>query len=482
MSTSINVSVDRGGLLQRNRQQIIANRQSELDRSGTEQAVATGAEQREQRLAALGVTETGAPAGSSVTPQLEKQQQPGAYRRGNTIGVSIGWVFQRNYAAQPVYFERQPEHLKPCGESYNYGRFAITGGPLVKVRSADGSVEQSFTATYDLSPYVSRPGDGADLSIPSTAEQPAYTTAPPITERLGPTNYSPSDLARITGWEAWLPVGPNAIIYVYRRKRIDGVQFLTSQYWRQCSYSSNTRINYYGLTTPKEVVSIQEKCFLIGQNAVTELTVPTALRSLLETTQPQWSVTSNQNRLVDHSTLPNTKTYYEGAPTTSNQYISGWQWNYVAPTQSLQTLFEKKGQYYQVTEPLPAGYTLATAGVFRSLLNAPMPQKVPPAVTNVNDAMGFGSGDTWQKIYEAATVLKHQATSNNQSVKANKIFRNANPKPWPTDSLLYESEEGFVFNADWQYSVGLGYDWGKSLTYCLPNLLALGFTAPDLTP
>lgn len=82
MSTSINVSVDRGGLLQRNRQQIIANRQSELDRSGTEEAVATAAEQREQRLAALGVTETGAPVGSSVAPRVAREQKPSAFRSG----------------------------------------------------------------------------------------------------------------------------------------------------------------------------------------------------------------------------------------------------------------------------------------------------------------------------------------------------------------------------------------------------------------
>ena len=80
MSTSINVGVDRGGLLRRNRQQTTANRQSELERSGTAQAAATAAEQREQRLAALGVTATGAPAGSSVASLLQAKAKPAAYR------------------------------------------------------------------------------------------------------------------------------------------------------------------------------------------------------------------------------------------------------------------------------------------------------------------------------------------------------------------------------------------------------------------
>lgn len=472
MSTQINITVDRGGLLQRNRQQATANRQAAIEGQQRQQLQRQAEQQRRERLQ------------QEANERARRRrnfvrEEPAANRTTRQVGMSLGWVFKRGVAAQPLYFECQPENIDACNQSVNYGRFEIASGPLIKVRSGDGSSEQSFAATYDLSAYLSRPGNGADLSVPSTVDQPAFTSAPPITERLGPTNYFPTDLARITGWEVWLPVAPDVMVYAYRRKRVDGVQLLSTQRWRQCNYSSRTRINYYGLTTPVEVVTVHEKCFLISAQAVRELTMPNSLRDLLESTQPQWSVVSNNSRPINHSSVPITQTYFEGTPTTSNQYVGGWQWQYVAPTQSLQTLLAKQGEYYEVSPPLPPGYTLATAGVFRSLVDAPLPAKTPALMTNVNDASGFGSATTWAEIYAAATRFRHEALVGN--AQANNLFMSDTRLPWPTDALTYLAPEGIALTSEWTATIGIGYDWGKPF-YCSQGLSLLGFTEADLTP
>lgn len=92
MSTRINVSVDRGGLLQRNRQQTTANRQAALDAQQQLRLQADADEKRAQRLAAEGR----APDGTLLAKPRPRPRlvldEPAANRVSEREWLSMGWV------------------------------------------------------------------------------------------------------------------------------------------------------------------------------------------------------------------------------------------------------------------------------------------------------------------------------------------------------------------------------------------------------
>ena len=84
MSTLIDVSVDLGGLLQRSRQQIRANRQSRLEADSREVAAVEGKRQRTAQQVVNGLDANGNPIGiSRAINRLE--QEPAAFRYGKKV-------------------------------------------------------------------------------------------------------------------------------------------------------------------------------------------------------------------------------------------------------------------------------------------------------------------------------------------------------------------------------------------------------------
>lgn len=90
MSTEINVTVDRGGLLKRNRQQTTANRQAALDQDAEDRARENGERQRDALLAQAQA------AAQNASRQPLRREQVGAYRNNAvTPYVGMGWLLQK---------------------------------------------------------------------------------------------------------------------------------------------------------------------------------------------------------------------------------------------------------------------------------------------------------------------------------------------------------------------------------------------------
>lgn len=93
MSTEINVTVDRGGLLKRNRQQTTANRQAAQEETQSTTAAATADAEREQRLQQERVDTRRLPVPS--------RDDLAAYRYGRRLQLGHLWVFQDDVESLP---------------------------------------------------------------------------------------------------------------------------------------------------------------------------------------------------------------------------------------------------------------------------------------------------------------------------------------------------------------------------------------------
>jgi hypothetical protein len=126
MSTRINITIDSGGLLDRNAQQTAANRQARVLADQRATAEAEGVERRAADRIAAGLDPlTGLPAStpSSASTINRLDQEPAANRRGGSIYVGNAWTFEA-----PVT-ERQAKTYVGSGDLSDWIELADFGIP-----------------------------------------------------------------------------------------------------------------------------------------------------------------------------------------------------------------------------------------------------------------------------------------------------------------------------------------------------------------
>lgn len=479
MATRIEVSVDRGGLLERNKQQTAANRQAQLERNALAQAGESGRQQREQRLASERRTEQGANRPSTALLE-DLRDRPAAQRLLNKPGVSLAWIFSR-LKEQPLYFADTTGVNGPCGTPVSYSATqTLVQKTQKKIQSGDGAVEYMFDYGIDRSQRLSRVGLGNDL----TAQLPSgYARCPTGTLLYGPIAGG-SDFSRSVGWEVWFPVGPGLLLYSLQSKQYDVIQRYGIERWTNC-VSSSVAENIFSVDAPTLFEDTKNVCLLVGQSDIKELTPPSGLLALLETTQASWSINQTTTTITPSSSSQ-VDFFYEGSYVSSPITIPAYEWVEAPALTSIQTLFNNRTQKYSIAGTLPSAVNggsnyVVTPGAYKnfatSATNYNAALAKAPTATNVNDASGFGAGANWNSVYDTATEFKHLI--NQQPNRTNKLRMSANKLGRPVDDLTYVAPEGFSLTASWATSVALGYDW-QNARYCREQLLALGFSSLDL--
>ena len=119
MGTQINVTVDRGGLLERNKQQTNANRQARLEQDAQSDTEAEAQQKRTERLAADGLNADGTPKVSSYPKTQRADPQPAAFRTGSKVYMGPLYAPVEVSETDPVVSIEEPNLA---------GALYITGG------------------------------------------------------------------------------------------------------------------------------------------------------------------------------------------------------------------------------------------------------------------------------------------------------------------------------------------------------------------
>jgi hypothetical protein len=149
MSTTINVTVDDGGLPAKNRQQTAANRQAFVQGRASQQAAQQGADQRAADRRAAGLDPaTGRPLGSagasSRLPRIE--QEPAANRRGGAetwilYAQALPTIPQDFFGEGRYWYPYSIYKAPPVGESLADVRLPLTGATSTP---SGGPFDQSY--------------------------------------------------------------------------------------------------------------------------------------------------------------------------------------------------------------------------------------------------------------------------------------------------------------------------------------------------
>jgi hypothetical protein len=166
MSTRINVNVDSGGLLERDKQQRAANRTARLIKENAAKAAEDGKKQRNKRREAEGLDpETGLPIPSpgSSSNIRRYDQEPAANRRKE----GIGWLLPSSFAFNSSRIDCKVSNLK------NRGLFPYRPLGQVPINTVFESLDEGLVVldkSNDFGRDIIRAADAvADLSIGGNA-------------------------------------------------------------------------------------------------------------------------------------------------------------------------------------------------------------------------------------------------------------------------------------------------------------------------
>lgn len=417
--------------------------------------------------------------------------------------MSIAWRFSRIKEQPTIFSGTTPRFWVYACPPYDTRASSAWYSKLFntyRIYSGDGSIFYEFDDGFD---YSSNWTQANDLPDPGNFDH----KTPPSRGSLGPINPNFPDVPQsntgstiTTSHEYWLPVGKNLLIYYFYKKRQTAFQFTTTQNWYTCEDPSTPDVSEAATFTatvtesPTEVVSVNEHCLLVGENSIKQLNAPTAFRDYLNARTSSFTMipaTGYVNPEVGNS--------WNGQ-TAGPVYYQGFQWQetpaQVTPPPDYSLWNQKRKEKFGVVEPFPGsnlssssnlfstGYFISTAGGYRSIVGDANTDydkiyERTPNTFNVNDSTGFGSGDSWESIFDNSTQLKFSGNFNGKKVITSSVVIAQAERP--QDSLSYTTPEGFQVVANWTPQIVIGYDWANT-QFCRAQLAKLGFTASDLTP
>lgn len=171
MSTQINVTVDQGGLLEQNRQQVTANRQSAIDGSKAEQVSQEAEQKRSQRLEAEGLNADGTPKDTNYR-LIRIDRKPGANRnnpkkvyfgpRYAAVDTPSGIYLNKNYLLDSIKKRGpglNPSTIQANRFYYRVQTYNIVGGFL------DSSIVAGEQSPPGGAPALRLIGNGGQANI-----------------------------------------------------------------------------------------------------------------------------------------------------------------------------------------------------------------------------------------------------------------------------------------------------------------------------
>ena len=199
MTTQINVTVDRGGLLERNKQQTNANRQARLEQDAQSATEAEAQQKRTERLAADGLNADGTPKASNYPKTQRVNQQPAANRSGIKLYLDLNHPPIEVIEDDPLASEEIPtkaDEIYITGDKLTTYSFAVDD---LRAKGAASSATSSrifykssaFSRGYYVVPYdpSGNPppvfvGSAVMTSNYSTTSGPQNTPAISITHQV----------------------------------------------------------------------------------------------------------------------------------------------------------------------------------------------------------------------------------------------------------------------------------------------------------
>lgn len=486
MSTTINVTVDSGGLSEQNRQQVDANRQARLEQDRLLNLSAKALDERVAAQAAKGLSLDGQPLNGKLYTAPRPREEPAAFR------------------------------LLPS--DFGEGYFTITRGTnsiaVATVRSGNKEAALTVNLTGSEIPEGFRDRSGADKApvppgFPDPATQQPYLTITSGGKQIRHVGYrrDGAGYLRINaisynsgGWAQFesvvrsadlivLPVSANTAIFAYSEQRHS---YKTYTYHEETFFRDGDNLGGVSIdesTTSQGRDDITKAAFLVSYNSVKQITYPEALyqtarqvtlippfylaREDLSATGMQSFITWNDPPIVG------LRQAYVG---TGTEYsVGGTDYNFLQQAEIISWGLKSDDSLYE-----RASSERVSPGIYDVLRGAAIPNYSYPDNPRFSDVQqqinARGQQFKWLRV-------KYKTAPDTNTAQ---IYKAALPEYYSVWAAYYPFlESGFVDKklkgnrAILTKQVGEIYyrwtDWGEA-GYCRSQAAAFGFSPAELTP
>lgn len=474
MALNLNVKVKSSSILDAIRLLQARGRQKQLEKESNNKLEAKGKDAQAAKFASQGLDSKGQDQTGTKRQKLPAGEEPTSYRFGGGAGMSIAWVFTRQ---KEGLFYPQTSYTR----FYTLKSFAYN-----VILSGSGAVKYEYETGYDHRDLWTQPGSGT--TPPPKTEEPAPTVSSPrrIVLSMYPSILQGQPESRGIRFKIAIPVSEGVLLYYDYRKTETAYLFAAMQTWTYTTYPYEDT-DLYDVQAPFVETDIVEECLLISSDSIKSIPVPDQFRERLLKYYPTYEITFPSVLLTPNSSFG---TYDRVNGSNNNQTITSYLWTEIPAEKSLDDFTPEETERYSITDPLGpstfpgSDFVDIRTGNYYAILVADQNtdydkiKSKAPVVTNVNDSTGFGSGETWEEIYDNATTLKHACPS--KAAKPNPINMSQQRITRPSDPLVYSNQFG-NFTIPWTLKVFLCYDWANA-KYCKEQLVKLGFTLSSLKP